>query len=94
MAGLPPWENIIRGTLMRYFLPCGKAGCRCHKARRYRHGPYWYVAVSYGKGRRQKMIMIPPGKRREVERGIRGYKSLWEKLCRISELNLELVKRG
>lgn len=94
VAGLPSWNTLIRGTLMRYRLTCGRVNCRCRKAKRYRHGPYWYVAVAYGKGRRQKMILVSPDQRRKVAEGIRAYKALWKKLCRISELNLDLVRRG
>ena len=30
------------GTVLRRFLPCGRKSCRCHRNRRYRHGPYFY----------------------------------------------------
>ncbi len=90
---LPRWRTVIRGTLRRSFLACGRPVCRCHKAKKYRHGPYWYLAVTYAKGR-QKMYLIPASKQRRVAAGIRAYKALWKKLCRISELNVELAKRG
>jgi hypothetical protein len=37
---LPPWDTIIRGTLLRYRLTCGKPTCRCHRSKQYRHVPY------------------------------------------------------
>lgn len=94
VAGLPSWNTLIRGTLMRYLLTCGRKNCRCHRSKKGRHGPYWYVAVAYAKGRRQKMILVSPDQRRKVAEGIRAYKALWKKLCRISEINLDLVRRG
>jgi hypothetical protein len=30
--------------------------------------------------------------RRKAAEGIRAYKALWKKLCRISEINLELLR--
>jgi len=50
---LPPWDTIIRGTLLRYRLTCGKPTCRCHRSKQYRHGPYWYVWVAL-KGKKRK----------------------------------------
>ena len=94
VAGLPRWNDMIRGTLMRYLLTCGRKNCRCHRSKKDRHGPYWYVAVAYGKGRRQKMILVSPEQRRKAAEGIRAYKALWKKLCRISEINLNLLRRG
>ena len=29
------------GSLSKVFQECGKPACRCHKAKRYRHGPYY-----------------------------------------------------
>lgn len=87
----PPLIEVIRGTLVRYLLTCGKAGCRCRRSRRSRHGPYWYVAVSYARGR-QRRYLIPAEHVARARRGIAAYKRLWAALCRISEINLALLK--
>lgn len=95
IAKLPPWEGIIRGTLMRYRLTCGNKGCRCHQAKQWRHGPYWYVAVSYGKGkRRQRLVLIPDTKAARARAAILAYQRLWKSLVRISDINLDLLKAG
>ncbi|MBI4801693.1 MAG: hypothetical protein HY796_04120 [Elusimicrobia bacterium] len=90
---LPPWDIIIRGTLLRYRLTCGKSTCRCHRSKQYRHGPYRYVGVAL-KGKKRKMVMIPPSQLPLVRRGIAAYNRLWKSLCRISDLNLTLIKAG
>jgi hypothetical protein len=90
VAQLPPMSVVIRGTLIRYLLPCGQRRCRCHTSKRYRHGPYWYVAVS--EGGKKRMVLIPPEHLAHVKRGLSVYARLWEGLCRISNLNLALVK--
>lgn len=92
-ANAPHLNDVIRGTLLRYYLTCGNRGCRCHRSRRYRHGPYWYVAVSYP-GRRQRRYLLPAGQVSQARRGIAAYKKLWESLCRISEINLDLLRKG
>lgn len=84
-------EEVIRGTLLRYLLTCGKPQCRCHRSARDRHGPYWYVAVSYAGGR-QRRYLIPRAHVARARRGIAAYRRLWAGLCRISEINLELFR--
>ena len=76
---------------MQYYLTCGNPSCRCHRAKRYRHGPYWYVTVSYARGR-QKRYLIPAHKVAQARQGIATYKRVWRGLSRISELNLDLLK--
>ncbi len=88
---LPAWDGVIRGTLRQYFLTCGKAGCRCQRSKRFRHGPYWYVAVSGRKGK-NKMRMFSAKQLPPIRQGIAAYERLWEGLCEISEINMELIK--
>lgn len=38
VARVPP---IRRGSLVRRFMPCGKAGCRCQASPPELHGPYY-----------------------------------------------------
>ena len=38
VAGVGP---IRRGSLVRRFMPCGKAGCRCQATPPQLHGPYY-----------------------------------------------------
>lgn len=92
IAKLPPWTRVIRGTLMRYYLTCGKPSCRCHRSKRYRHGPYWYVGIS--DGGKKRMLLVPARQAAKVKEGISTYARLWKRLCRISEINLALLKAG
>lgn len=92
IRNLPPWEQIIRGTLIQYRRTCGNRGCHCYRGSRYRHGPYWYLAVSWGRGR-QKLYAIPKQLVPEVRRGVAAYKRLWVEAYRIAEINLDSIKR-
>ncbi|MBI5178697.1 MAG: hypothetical protein HZA04_05510 [Nitrospinae bacterium] len=89
---LPPWEQIIRGTLIQYHRTCGNRGCRCYQGPRYRHGPYWYLAVRWARGR-QKLYAVPKPLVPEVRRGVAAYKKLWGGAYRIAEINLNILKR-
>ena len=40
------------------------------------------------------MVMIPTAQLPLVRKGIAAYNSLWKSLCRISDLNLTLIKAG
>ncbi len=91
VARAPAIAEVIRGTLLRYHLTCGNPHCRCRRSKRNRHGPYWYVAASYGKGR-QRRYLLPAGQVERARRGIAAYGKLWDSLCRISELNLALLR--
>ena len=88
---LPTWTQIIRGTLMRYRRTCGNRGCRCYRGKRYRHGPYLYLAVRWA-GKRQKLYAIEPSMAQEIRRGVAAYRKIWKGLYRIAELNLEILK--
>jgi len=34
-------DFICVGSISRVFQECGKPNCRCHQAKKYRHGPYY-----------------------------------------------------
>jgi len=91
ISGLPAWEQIIRGTLMQYRRTCGNRGCRCYQRPRYRHGPYWYLAVRWAGGR-QKLYPVPKAMVPKVRRGLAAYRKLWVKAYRIAELNFDILK--
>ena len=91
IGDLPSWKHIIRGTLVEHWRTCGNRGCRCYRGPRHRHGPYWYLAVSWERGR-QKLYAIPKPLIPEVRRGVAAYRKLWAMTYRIAELNLALLK--
>lgn len=88
---LPPWEQIIRGSLIQYRRTCGNRGCRCYRGARRRHGPYWYLAVRWARGR-QKLYPIPKALIPGVRRGLAAYRKLWEEVYRIAEINLDILR--
>ena len=91
IAQTPPWTAILRGSLMRYFIECRSKGCKCHRGKAFRHGPYWYLVVHRSKGK-QKLYLVPVPKLAQVRQGKKAYELLWRNLLRISELNLLILK--
>lgn len=92
IAKISPWTRIIRGTLQCHYGPCGKRACRCRKSKRHHHGPYWYVAISTA-GKKER-VLIPAHQALGAKEAIAAYNKLWKGLCRISEINLALLKQG
>lgn len=75
---------------MEYWRTCGNRGCRCYRAIKHRHGPYWYLAVRWAGGR-QKLVAIKPALVPRIRQGVAAYKKLWAGTYRIAELNLEIL---
>lgn len=82
---LPPWPQLIRGSVVRYKMTCGRKNCRCHRG--FKHGPYWYLSVNR-KGK-TKMFLIPKQKLAEVRRAVRNYNRWWNTCLRIFEVNTQ-----
>jgi len=89
---LPDIGEIIRGSMMKYYLTCGTKSCRCHKKGGKKHGPYWYIAVSYGGKKKQKLYKLRNAAVKEIKTRIENYRKLWTGLCAISEKNIRLYR--
>ena len=88
IKGIPGWADILRGSVLTYFLPCGKQGCRCKKDKDSLHGPYYYISVSQ-KGK-TKMYLLGR-KRKEALYAVARYNEMMKSLYRICEINLRLL---
>ena len=85
----PPLDEVLRGTLRRRYLRCGKAGCHCRKGRR--HGPFFYLNVTLGVGR-TRQITIDPGDWALALRYAQNYHRMQEVLEAVSTLNRKLFE--
>jgi hypothetical protein len=47
---------VLRATVIERFTQCGKGNCKCMRGEK--HGPAYYLAVSYAKGR-TRQVYIP-----------------------------------
>ena len=89
-AALPP--NLLRASFVERFTTCGKPNCVC--ARGAKHGPFYYLTVNLGVGHIRKVLLKTPAQQQTVQRGVAGYQTHWERLEELSQINLELLRRG
>jgi hypothetical protein len=86
LAGLGP---VLRASLLERFTQCGRAGCKCMRGEK--HGPAYYLTVSYAKGR-TKQVYVPKDLQPLAERWVRNYHQAMKVLEEISSINLELIR--
>ena len=80
---------VLRATLRRRYVRCGKAGCHCREGKG--HGPFVYLSASHGAGRTRQSTVAPEAC--EVAAlYVRNYHQLWRLLERISALNWQLLQ--
>jgi len=90
ISSAPAIAEVIRGTFREVRLECIRKKCKCHKAKKYRHGPFY--RIGYGKGKKIHTIYIPKDKKEQAKRYTDNYNRLWEAIERISGLNIQLLK--
>ena len=89
-AALPP--NLLRASFVERFTTCGKANCAC--ARGAKHGPFYYLTANLGVGQIRKWLLKTPAQQEAVRHGVASYQTHWEQLEELSQINLELWRRG
>jgi hypothetical protein len=89
-AGAPNLAELLRGTLRRRYVRCGKAKCRCQKGRG--HGPFLYLSVTLGPGRTEQLT-VAPGDAAVARTFLRNYRQLIEIVKRVSEANRQLLRQ-
>jgi len=88
-SGLPPFEEMVRGSLLTRYRRCGKPYCHCAKTQG--HGPAHYLAVSFRGGKTEQIFLseeMLPVARRYVE----NYQRWWATLEKVSEVNRQLLR--
>jgi hypothetical protein len=79
---LKPGE-MIEGSLVEHYKPCGRAACRCKTEGRL-HGPYWYISTQ--KGGKTSLIYVKKidlVRARRLTQNYRRFQSNMAKLRRI-----------
>lgn len=86
LGGLGP---VLRASLIQRFTQCGKPGCKCMHGQK--HGPAYYLAVSYAQGR-TRQIYVPKNLQPLAQQWVRNYHQALSLLEEISGINLELIR--
>ena len=89
-AGLPP--DLLRASFVERFTTCGKANCVCATGQK--HGPFYYLTANLGVGQIRKSLLKTAAQQQTVQHGVAGYQAHWERLEELSQINLELLRRG
>ena len=89
-AKAPILTEVLRGTLRRRYVRCGKPTCHCQEGRG--HGPFLYLSVSLGVGRVEQ-ITIAPEEAGVARQFIQNYQRLHRILEVISSMNRRLLRQ-
>lgn len=86
---LPPFGEILRGTVRTRELRCGKPSCHCAS------GPghlSTYLTVSFAAGRTEQ-ISLPAALVTQAQAWVANYQAWWDAVEAISAINRELLRR-
>jgi len=86
---LPPFEEIVRGSVFTRRQRCGKPTCRCAQGTPHRAT---YLGVSFGGGRTVQ-VSLPPALVATARRWVANYQAWWRAIERVSEINRDLLRR-
>jgi len=81
---------LKKGSILKCYQTCGNPGCRCHKDKKYRHGPYWWWSTKVNG--RTRSILVPEGMLSEVRSYIDNYKLLKSKIGEMEEVSEKIIK--
>ena len=90
LRDLPPFDRIMRGSLIERYKRCGRPGCHCANDRG--HGPKVYLSVSVS-GERPQMDYVPNSRSAEVAGLVGNFNKAREILNEICAINTELLRR-
>ena len=86
---MPDTAEIIKGTLIAVERVCGKPNCRCQKGAKHA-----CLCLSQYVNGRSRMVYIPKTMEKRVRQCVENYQRIKACIQRLSEINLELIKRG
>jgi len=89
--GLPPIEQIVRGSLMETYKRCGRPNCHC--ADGHGHGPKRYLSTIARTGERPRLGYVPNAACAQVAEFLANFRKLQEMLNEICAINAELLRR-
>jgi hypothetical protein len=87
---VPP--DLVRASYVERFTTCGKPNCVCSRGQK--HGPFYYLVANLGGGHIVKSLLKTPVQQQSVQKAVAGYQFHWQGLEELSQINLELWRRG
>jgi hypothetical protein len=86
---LPPFEEIVRGSVFTRRQRCGKPTCRCARGDLHRAT---YLGVTFAGGRTVQ-LSLPPALVPTARRWVANYQAWWRAIETVSAINRELLRR-
>ena len=86
---LPPFEELVRGSVFTRRMRCGKPTCHCTRGVLHRAT---YLGVSFAGGR-TRQISLPPALVATARRWVANYQAWWRAIETISAINRDLLRR-
>lgn len=89
LQGLPPLEEIVRGSVFARRVRCGKPSCHCAKSQGH---PANYLSVTFSDGRTEQ-ISLPAALVPIARRWVANYRKWWSAVEKVSALNREILRQ-
>ena len=86
---LPPFEEIVRGSVFTRHQRCGTPTCRCARGTPHRAT---YLGVSFAGGRTVQ-VSLPPALVATARRWVANYQAWWKAIETVSTINRDLLRR-
>lgn len=77
---------MVRGTFIERHLECARKSCRCHRSKKYRHGPYYFITIR--KKNKSNHAYVPLKLMNEVRNWVDNYNRVWEDIKKITDINI------
>jgi hypothetical protein len=89
LRGLPPREEVMRGSVFARRLRCGKPSCHCARGQGHRAT---YLSVTFPGGRTEQ-ISLPAALVPVARRWVANYQRWWRALEQVSALNRQILRQ-
>ena len=86
---LPPFEDLVRGSVFTRRMRCGKPTCRCARGVLHRAT---YLGVSFA-GDRTVQLSLPPALVATARRWVANYRAWWQAIETVSAINRALLRQ-
>lgn len=89
LAKLPPFEEVLRGSVVVRSLRCGKPSCHCAEGEGHRAT---YLTVTFAGGRSEQ-ISLPDALVPFATRGVAAYHAWWAAIEKQSAINRDRLRQ-
>ena len=86
---LPPFEDLVRGSVFTRRMRCGKPTCRCARGGLHRAT---YLGVSFADDRTVQ-LSLPPALVATARRWVANYQTWWRAIETVSAINRALLRQ-